>query len=638
MPAIKPHKTPVNKIATWDGSKALVEAQNDQTVLLYMHAWVNESGDPSKKSSYLFPHHEPGIDTPANIAAVNNALVRLMQSNLPVEERLQVEAHLRQHRIDADLGHGMSGIEIADALKRIKDLDDLKATEVKVFNDTMTLQEKSNMAEWLESRLHLTLTQIADDMFGAGRLTRDERKVLSGAIGGALDSYHNLVKENAPQLFQRSPWDDAPEDEGQTIAEADMGKAHDKRADVKTARQWLTKAIKLHQDHMDGKAPTTGAEGEKSQQTMMDQMMRALKALGDEIDEAARLDIDGEFIPLIEKALRADGTVPIKVIQPGWGSSGFYSREVLKRDGAKAFPKGTKMLWNHPTAVEEAERPEGDLNDLASELVSDARWMDNGPKGPGLYADAKVFEAFQPAVNDLAPHIGVSIHARGKGMYGEADGQQGVLVQEIMASPFNRVDYVTMPGAGGEIISLFEAARTVRTDKKTKAGTVPAEEEATDVAIHESNLEEDMADEKLIERVATLETTNQTLATSNARLAEALALRDAKDMVKEALAATTLPEVTKSRLVESLAKNPPMKDGGLDREAFATSIKEAVKAEIQYLEKLTGKGQIRGLGESANDDDEGEDDTTNVEESLQESFTALGLSETGAKIAAKGRG
>jgi hypothetical protein len=294
------------------------------------------------------------------------------------------------------------------------------------------------------------------------------------------------------------------------------------------------------------------------------------------------------------------------------------------------------MNWNHPTDTEEAERPEGDLNDLASELVTDARWMDNGPKGAGLYADATVFQAYQSAVNDLAPHIGVSIHARGKAMQGEAEGRQGVIVQEILESPFNRVDYVTMPGAGGEIISLFEAVRAVRTDK-TKAGTVPAEE-ATHVANSESTTEEDMELKELQDQVATLQTSNQTLVTNNARLSEAMALRDAKDMVKEALAATSLPDVTKARLIESLAKNPPMKDGALDKEACAKIIQEAVKTEIKYLEEVAGIGKIRGLGGSQGEDEDGEDDgTKKVEESLTESFNALGLSEAGAKIAAKGR-
>lgn len=48
---------------------------------------------------------------------------------------------------------------------------------------------------------------------------------------------------------------------------------------VDAARKWLKAAIVLHEKHMSGRAPTTGPEGEKSQQQMMDQMMSALAAL-----------------------------------------------------------------------------------------------------------------------------------------------------------------------------------------------------------------------------------------------------------------------------------------------------------------------------------------------------------------------
>lgn len=572
MSGIKVHKTPVSKAGGWDGSKALVEAKNEVTMLRYMHAWVDENADPSKKASYKFPHHMPGVATPAMIEAVNQALVRLIDAKLSERDRLDVEAHLRQHRLDADLGSGMSGIEIADALKFIKDVDDLKKVEASALLEAVRLQEKSNLAEWLESRLHMTLTQIADEMFGDGRVTRDERKVLSGAIGTALDAYHQFLQDNGPQLFTRSPWEDAPEEDAQ-------------------AMQASESAVELI-----------------------------------EADQ-------GMFMPLMEKAVRRDGTIPIKIIQPGWGSSGYYPAEVLERDGAKVFTKGMHMYWNHPTYTEESERPERDLNDLAAVLVSDARWNANGPKGAGLYADAKVFEAYQKPVDDMAENIGVSIRALGKAQQGVAEGRSGVIISEL--SKGRSIDFVTAPGAGGEIINLFEAVRTVRTDK-ANAGTVPADGATRNVANQEANLEEDMDLKELNEKVATLETSNQTLATNNARLSEALALRDAREMVKETLKVTNLPEITINRLVESLSKNPPMKDGTLDVQVFAPRIAEAVKAEAKYLEGLMGVGQIRGLGESqTNVDDEG--DETKIEESLTESFSALGLGESTAKIAAKGR-
>lgn len=48
---------------------------------------------------------------------------------------------------------------------------------------------------------------------------------------------------------------------------------------AKEAAAWLKKAIALHEKHMNGSAPTTGKEGEKSQMFMMEQMKNALAEL-----------------------------------------------------------------------------------------------------------------------------------------------------------------------------------------------------------------------------------------------------------------------------------------------------------------------------------------------------------------------
>jgi hypothetical protein len=73
--------------------------------------------------------------------------------------------------------------------------------------------EAANLGAWLESRLHLALTAYADDMYGDGRLTREERIVLSGAISDGLTAWTARVEQDAPQLFQRDRWSDAPDPE-----------------------------------------------------------------------------------------------------------------------------------------------------------------------------------------------------------------------------------------------------------------------------------------------------------------------------------------------------------------------------------------------------------------------------------------
>ena len=162
------------------------------------------------------------------------------------------------------------------------------------------------------------------------------------------------------------------------------------------------------------------------------------------------------FTPLLEKAIHRDGTIPIKIIQPGWGISGYYGREVLERDIPKAFPKNTQMFWNHDTLEERFSRPEGDLSRLAGVTVTDPVWEDAGADGPGMYARAKTFGQYSSAVNEIAEHIGLSIRGDGVKERGEAEGRKGNLVTEIVNG--KSIDFVTVPGAGGRIVSLFEAA------------------------------------------------------------------------------------------------------------------------------------------------------------------------------------
>lgn len=52
-----------------------------------------------------------------------------------------------------------------------------------------------------------------------------------------------------------------------------------KTPNVSRAIALLREAIELHEQHMDGSAPTTGPAGEESQQKMMNMMRDALSAL-----------------------------------------------------------------------------------------------------------------------------------------------------------------------------------------------------------------------------------------------------------------------------------------------------------------------------------------------------------------------
>ena len=409
----------------------------------------------------------------------------------------------------------------------------------------VTILEASNMGDWLESRLHLRLTELADDMFGDGRLTREERIALSGAIGDALDAYHEAIQASAPQLYQRNRWEEPPmmPMPPEPMISESFGEPTP--------------------------APRPAPHGTE---------------VGGGLSFSANLKEAGlsePFVSLLEKSVRRDGTIPIKLIRPGWGASGYYAPQLLERDGPKAFMAGTKMFWNHPTQTEEAERPERDLRDLAAELTEDAAYQANGADGPGLYANAKVFTTYREHVDELAPHIGVSINALAQVRQGEVDGRKGTIVESI--NHVKSVDFVTEPGAGGKILQLFEAARQPRNTPATEP----------DLPTGVTKMDEDL--KRLQEQM-------QQLQQENARLKEANILRDARDYVRQRLAGAEMPDVTRVRLVESLSANPPTADGALDLKALGESVDGRVKAEIEYLQQAAGygTGRIAGMGASDN--------------------------------------
>lgn len=316
-----------------------------------------------------------------------------------------------------------------------------------------------------------------------------------------------------------------------------------------------------------------------------------------------------EMIPLVEGGAVVDknGCFDLKIIAPGWGSSGHYSPDVLKRDGPNVFTRETKMFWDHPTITEERDRPERSLKELAAVLVEDAHYSDTHPNGPGLYSRARALQGYKEAITELAPYMGASIRAYGTGKTGTVEGRTGKVIESITDKA--SVDFVTVPGAGGKVCSLFEAAR----------GGVVSKTEENEVDLRE-------AEDKL------RESRNEI-----ARLREAIVIRDARDYARDSLDSADIPTMAKTRLAESLSLNPPVGDDGkLDKAKFQTAIKEAIASEVKYLSEVLGSGRVRGFGGSNGDGGQAMSDK-DFQTSLSAEFQRLGLTESNANIAARGR-
>lgn len=160
----------------------------------------------------------------------------------------------------------------------------------------------------------------------------------------------------------------------------------------------------------------------------------------------------------VVEAVRRDGTVSIRLISPGMGSSGYYSPDVLEAAGRdRVFPAGTHMYLDHPGASEAVDRPERSLRDLVGVLATDATWQPDHPDGPGLYAEATVYGPWRDVIAEMAPNIGISIRAAAQVSTGTVSGRSARIVDRIVEA--RSVDYVTQAGRGGRILELLEAAR-----------------------------------------------------------------------------------------------------------------------------------------------------------------------------------
>jgi hypothetical protein len=341
---------------------------------------------------------------------------------------------------------------------------------------------------------------------------------------------------------------------------------------------------------------------------MTDQVILETETTEHVKQESRDLELSGELIPLVEKAVRKDGTALIKIISPGWGSSGFYPSEVLERDGPKVFTKGLHTYWDHPSVSEEKDRPERSLRDLAGVLTQDAHYDANGLAGPGLYGETRVTEQYRGSVADLAPHIGMSIRAYGKAREGEVDGRKGNIIEQLVSA--RSVDYVTLPGAGGQILELFEAAGR----SPAKGDNQVTEEEARLLKEANAALQAQVAQKDAL--IASLQ--------------EAVLMRQAQEVAGQVLGEIEMPAPTRQRILAAQAAIPVRgEDGNLNEAAYREQVKVAAQAELAYLNEIRGSGKIMGMGGSAN--------TGNDHAALVEAFKRMGLSADSAEIAASGR-
>lgn len=321
---------------------------------------------------------------------------------------------------------------------------------------------------------------------------------------------------------------------------------------------------------------------------------------------------------IVVKEAKAD--YPIKLIAPGPGSSAFYPKEVLQRDGPKVFKAGTHVYLNHPTAAEESARPEGDVKNLAGVLTQDAVYHESHPQGPGLYGRMKVFADHAQTVEEKAPHVGMSIRASGKAESGTRKNGLPVLSELTSAES---VDVVTRAGAGGMILS--EAARSANSNQEVENMTVEEVQRLVESAVTKATK---AATAPLRERLLASDATNLGI-----RLMEGVAISaEAKQYIL-------------SKAIGDGTQLPTL-NGELDEKRFAETVNTEMRAVGAMLSSMGTGGRVLNMGGAPSETQLKEarktekQDKKALKEARRESrgiFQELGLSEDAAKFAARGR-
>lgn len=340
------------------------------------------------------------------------------------------------------------------------------------------------------------------------------------------------------------------------------------------------------------------------------------------------------------------GTIEVHIIRPGRGSSGYYFEEVLKKAvDAGVYPKGMLMHWDHPTRQQEEDQPARVTGTIAAAFAENAKYRaeddPNAWDGPGPYALADVRPKYLEDLKWMAGKIGVSHYVDGLSKEGEGpDGIKGRIITELKASPFNSVDFVTIPGAGGH--SKFNEIQQRETEDKRKKMADPKQISLRLSEIMQSDPEviaeirkqvaEDLKIESLNEthkkKLIDAEARIKTLEAENKVLQVKVAEKAARDYVAAEVGKAKLTETAGKNLTDTLVKQVVLsEDGTLDTVKFGSVVAEAIKgkqAEIESILKESGLDRVHDNGGSS-----GGNDAATVQkarEELRDSYLESGMS------------
>ena len=165
-----------------------------------------------------------------------------------------------------------------------------------------------------------------------------------------------------------------------------------------------------------------------------------------------------------------NGLALVKVIEPGLGSSGFYTPEVLQRAVSEHLFDNVPIMRNHPGVGQRTDKSDWDLM-VGYLKPGTAEYLEQGGEGPGVYAQMVFDGDVRSKINLMVgSDSGLSIHADG-----EREREEDRTSKVKYLSKVHSVDLVVHPGAGGAIVKILESKRRQRStdgsyplDKETR--------------------------------------------------------------------------------------------------------------------------------------------------------------------------
>lgn len=292
-----------------------------------------------------------------------------------------------------------------------------------------------------------------------------------------------------------------------------------------------------------------------------------------------------------------DGVFPIRIITEGKGSSGVYSRELLK-EYADVFANRAMHL-DHPA---DPERPwERSVAGIAARTGNvEYREVD----GVGaLFTEAKVRKEYREFVEEFGDLIGVSIYASGTGR--EEDGEY--IVESFDGDdPYTSVDFVVAAGRGGRVEKMMESYRAIETSVGRPAddGVATANAENEKMGNH--------MDEKILALVEALATkvdaldakVSSIVTLSEQAIQDAAEKVDAFEVVEEVVAAVAeakLPEEGRKRVIESVKAGNAVAEAVAAEKAYVESIRKSLTEGAQKAEGIKPVGRVIESAAGADD-------------------------------------